>query len=103
MFTNIHITTQELTKEAAHLTPQEFQDSLSSQLLEKNNFLVEVKKSTIPLAGKGLFIHGSVVHPGTVIALFPGKVHLPQYLTNEYVDSELLPDADFYLMGRYLY
>lgn len=101
MFNHIHETVEDLGKNDIVLTPAEYQQQLLSQLLTKNKFILEIQKSTVPLAGNGLFLRGTVVHPGTVVALFPGKVHLPQYLTNDYVDSELLPDQNFFLMGRY--
>ena len=42
-----------------------------------------------------------VVPPGTVLALFPGKVHLAEFSSNgDYLQQELLPDNDLYLMVR---
>jgi hypothetical protein len=100
MFENIHSVVKELGNDYQNLSPEQYQDDLLAQLIEKNRFILEVRKSTIPLAGNGLFARGSVLYPGSVIGIFPGKVHLPQYLTNEYVDAELLPDPNFFLMGR---
>jgi hypothetical protein len=103
MFENIHIVVKELGNDHPNqnLSPEEYQNELLAQLIERNRFILEVRKSTIPLAGNGLFARGSVLYPGSVIGIFPGKVHLPQYLTNEYVDAELLPDPNFFLMGRF--
>ena len=49
-----------------------------------------------------MFISGNVT-PGTILAIFPGKVHLPEYTTKKnYIDT-LLPDEHFFLMKRYEY
>lgn len=100
MFTHIHTTVHDLSKIHPLPTPDEYHKQLLSQLVEKYKFVVEINKSKIPSGGNGLFLRGSVVHPGTVVAIFPGKVHLAEFLTNEYVESELFPDPHFYLMGR---
>lgn len=100
MFENIHTVVEELGNDNPSMTQETYHQELLSRLIEKNRFVLESRKSTIPQAGLGLFTLGSVVYPGSVVGIFPGLVHLPQYLTNEYVDAELLPDPQFFLMGR---
>ncbi len=100
LFESIHTSVQELQDVVSQLEPEEYELELSSRLISRNRFVPEIRKSGIPLSGNGLFVKGSVVYPGTVVAIFPGKVHLAQYLTNEYVNSQLLPDQNLYLMGR---
>lgn len=55
-------------------------------------------------AGQGVFLRcapGVTVPPGTLLALFPGLVHLPEYTTKtNYVQENLLPDPHFMLMAR---
>jgi hypothetical protein len=102
IFENVHQAVEELGSDnPTNLNPESYHNELQSRLIEKNRFVLETRKSTIPLAGDGLFAKGSVLYPGSVVGIFPGKVHLPQYLTNEYVDAELLPDPHFFLMGRF--
>lgn len=92
----------------------------SSQLSNSNHsspsncdFSVEVKTSTLPNAGKGLFLSvekgfseetaevGSIIPIGTVVALFPGIVHTGfDFRKPSHLDS-LLPDPSFMLMSRY--
>lgn len=77
-----------------------YDDELANRLIQKNKFIVEVKKSKIPQAQLGVFNRGTHVPVGQVMCIFPGLVHLPQYLTNEYMDKFLLPDDHYYLMAR---
>ena len=98
LFTNIDECVTEL--EAEGVPPERYEEALADKLILKNQFTLEVKKSNIPAAKLGVFLRGTYVHAGAVVALFPGKVHLPQYLTNDYVDKNLLPDMDYFLMAR---
>ena len=68
---------------------------------ERIRFSLFVKPSTLDGAGDGVFINTSdTLIPGTVICLYPGLVHLKEYLkTPEYFRS-ILPDPDFLLMAR---
>lgn len=43
------------------------------------SFIPVIAPSTIELAGRGLFVDGTV-HPGTVVALYPGMSYLPSQL-----------------------
>ena len=95
LFENIDSTVNELDEQNPH-----YNDDLANGLIQKNNFVVEVKKSKIQQAQLGVFNRGTHVPPGQVMCLFPGLVHLPQYLTNEYMDRYLLPDDHYYLMAR---
>ena len=55
-------------------------------------------------AGNGVFIRmhqDGIIAPGTVLAFFPGLVHLPEYTTKKgYVTEKLLPDPHLMLMCR---
>jgi hypothetical protein len=95
LFENIDATVQDLDEDTPH-----YDDELANRLIQKNDFVVEVKKSKIPQAQLGVFNRGTHVPLGQVMCLFPGLVHLPQYLTNEYMDKFLLPDDHYYLMAR---
>lgn len=86
--------------ESEGISPELYEDELANKLIQRVGFTLDVKKSNIPQAKLGVFVRGTYIHPGNVVAIFPGKVHLPQYLTNEYVDNNLLPDPDYYLMAR---
>ena len=53
--------------------------------------------TTIP---QGVFVEAGEICPGTVVAFFPGMVHLHEFARREeYVDG-LLPDDHFHLMAR---
>jgi hypothetical protein len=56
--------------------------------------------SSISGAGSGVFLKGKVC-AGTVLALFPGEVHLAEYVTKKGYIDDLFPDDDFFLMRRY--
>ena len=72
----------------------------SSKLALDIGFSLEVKPSMISGAGDGVYCRGKIT-PGTIVCLFPGYVHLPEYVSNiDYLNS-LLPDDDFYLMSRH--
>merc|ERR1711871_1761275 len=68
------------------------------------DFSLQVKKSTIESAGCGLFVMNKgprrFISPGTVIAIFPGHVHLLEYCSKlEYLEK-LFPDSNFHLTRR---
>jgi hypothetical protein len=68
------------------------------QFKSKAEFHLEVKESSLPSAGNGLFaISHKPILPGTVVALYPGLVHIPQ--TKDYIQT-LLPDDNLMLMSR---
>ena len=76
----------------------------TNMLLDKVGFELICKPSNCPNdSGNGIFIHCSdskLIPAGTVIALFPGLVHLAEYTRKtEYVD-QLLPDPNFMLVLR---
>lgn len=96
LFENIDTTVQDLDEDLPR-----YDDELANRLIQKNDFVVEVKKSKIPQAQLGVFNRGTHVPRGQVMCICPGLVHLPQYLTNEYMDKYLLPDDHYYLMARY--
>ena len=47
-----------------------------------------------------MFIKGEVV-PGTVIALFPGIIHLAEFARGKDYMKSLMPDDNFNLLMRY--
>ena len=49
---------------------------------------------------QGVFIKGEVA-PGTVIALFPGTIHLAEFANGKDYLKSLMPDDNFNLMMRY--
>lgn len=59
-----------------------------------------MQDSTIPGAGKGLFVHGSDVVPGTVLGFFGGLLHLREHLFSAEYQAKLFPDPDFMLIIR---
>lgn len=72
-------------------------------LLEEMNFAVACKQSSITNSGEGVFIsapNSKGIYPGTVVCLYPGLVHLKEYLRDRSYFSSLLPDEDFMLMAR---
>jgi len=79
--------------------------SLSLTLTSKVGFRLECKPSKCSAdAGTGVFIRcppGASVAPGTLLAFFPGLVHLPEHTAKkDYLQDNLLPDPHFMLMGR---
>jgi len=98
IFQNIHKATLELNDNPP--ANEEYEEELAHRLIQLNGFVLDIKKSMIPNAGYGVFLKGTYVSAGTVMVLFPGLVHLAQYLTNDYVDSTLLPDPEYFLMAR---
>lgn len=77
----------------------------------KMSFVLEVKPSVIPGAGQGVFVKllsspvpnssaPAVLSAGTVVALYPGLVHLKEHLSDKSYVKTLLPDPDFMLQTR---
>ena len=65
------------------------------------NFSLEMRQSSIPGAGKGVFVRAKkTLVPGTVVALYPGLVHLAEYVRLDGYLDMLLPDPDFQLIVR---
>jgi len=77
---------------------KEVKDYEEKSLLD---FTLSVKPSSIPNAGDGLFIKNlgprQYISAGSVIAIFPGVVHLKEYTRNQKYVSALFPDPDFQL------
>lgn len=72
-----------------------------SLLLEEVGYCVETKPSLIAGAGDGAFLSTKTgIPPGTVVSLYPGLVHLKEFLRNDGYFSSILPDPDFMLMAR---
>ena len=70
-------------------------------LLKGVGYYVDTKPSLLPGAGDGAFLSTSTgVPPGTVVGLYPGLVHLKEFLRNDGYFSSILPDPDFMLMAR---
>ncbi|KAJ1427698.1 hypothetical protein B484DRAFT_419635, partial [Ochromonadaceae sp. CCMP2298] len=66
-------------------------------------FTLDIRHSNIPGAGEGLFLrteNARSLPPGTVLALYPGLVHLKEHLKKIEHFQSLLPDDDFLLMAR---
>lgn len=78
----------------------------TDKIRNKIGFDLEVKESNIPNAGYGVFIRTSIpntsILPGTVIAFYPGKVYLNEYVSTQKDIDKLLPDDHFMLMRRYM-
>ena len=77
----------------------------TNNLIELVGFSLETKKSECADdAGDGIYLRceeDSIIPPGTVLGIFPGLVHLPEFTNkNDYVMQNLLPDPDFLLMVR---
>lgn len=84
-----------------HITP--------TSTVRKMPFSLEIKPSTIPNAGDGVFVRltssnavdtNDYLRPGTVVALCPGLVHLKEHLNDRTYLKSLLPDPDFLLQTR---
>jgi hypothetical protein len=68
-------------------------------LVEQLGYAPYVAESSIPGAGRGVFLRGEAC-PGSVLLFFPGLVHLAEFTRKKgYLDA-LLPDKDFMLMKR---
>lgn len=72
-----------------------------SLLLDELNYALACKESSISNSGEGVYISApNGVYPGTVVCLYPGLVHLKEYLRDRDYLSSLLPDENFMLMAR---
>ncbi len=70
-------------------------------LLDEVQYYVTAQQSSLAEAGEGAFITATTsIPPGTVVALYPGLVHLKEYLREDDYLSSILPDPDFMLMAR---
>lgn len=73
----------------------------AAMLLEDMQYTVSCKPSLVQHGGDGVFVAATKgVFPGTVVCLYPGLVHLKEYLRDRSYFSALLPDDDFMLMAR---
>jgi hypothetical protein len=97
MFNHIDSSTNALE----NTSPEIYTEELNNLLMHKIGFTLDVKKSGIKNADYGVFINGTYISPGTVVAIFPGRVHLPEFLTDKYLDAHIFPDDHYYVMGRY--
>jgi hypothetical protein len=76
----------------------------ATALVRQVGYDVIVRRSEIPhpQAGEGLFLRsdGRTVLPGTVLALFPGLVHLAEYTRQKNYFHSLMPDKDLMMLAR---
>lgn len=73
-------------------------------IFEKVGFILSCKQSKILNSGDGVFVKTKQeLTPGTVIAFYPGLVHLPEFTIQPSYLNTLLPDDDLFLMSRYDY
>ena len=70
-----------------------------STMFDAVGFKLEVRDSTIPGAGLGVFLKGQAC-PGTVISFHPGTVHLAEYASRPEYMKDLLPDDEFMMIVR---
>lgn len=69
-------------------------------------FELERRQSSIPGAGQGVYLRippnlPQLLPAGTVLSLFPGQVHLPEYTRKrDYVKTVLLPDPEMMCVVR---
>lgn len=90
---------------SAPLRRLQSQEEIQSEKTKKHSpypFQLSVKPSSIPGAGNGVFLNTEkpFICTGTVVALYPGLVHLKESLMDrEYIKS-ILPDPNFMLMSR---
>jgi hypothetical protein len=70
-------------------------------LLDDVKFTLERKPSSIEGAGEGAFIQTKTsVPPGTLVALYPGLVHIKHDLKDPTYFNALMPDPNLMLMVR---
>mmetsp|Transcript_16094 Transcript_16094/g.15452 ORF Transcript_16094/g.15452 Transcript_16094/m.15452 type:complete len:347 (-) Transcript_16094:52-1092(-) len=69
------------------------------KLLDTVGFELECRESSIPNSGEGMYIRGEVC-TGTVIAFFPGMVHISEYTKDPAYVQALLPDPDHMMIVR---
>lgn len=64
-------------------------------------FSIATGESSIPGAGQGVFIESNQdIVPGTVVALYPGRVYQKFELLDDNLVQSLMPDDNFMLMLR---
>lgn len=81
--------------ESTYVQPSEQTHGMPFQLL--------LRRSGIPNAGEGVFIRAQgdyTICPGTLVALYPGLVHLKEHVADEAHFDSLLPDPGHMLMSR---
>ena len=80
-----------------HREPRE--SAASKHLRQEVGFTLRLRDSTIPTAGLGVFLEGQA-RIGSVVAIFPGSVYLPEHLKTQEHVAGLFPDPDFFLTQR---
>ena len=72
-----------------------------SKLIDRLGFELECRQSSISdAAGQGVFVKKGKIFPGTVIAFFPGYVHLAEHTSDKVFMETLLPDEHFQMVVR---
>eukprot|EP00586_Coscinodiscus_wailesii_P011628 CAMPEP_0172512194 /NCGR_PEP_ID=MMETSP1066-20121228/242359_1 /TAXON_ID=671091 /ORGANISM="Coscinodiscus wailesii, Strain CCMP2513" /LENGTH=430 /DNA_ID=CAMNT_0013291885 /DNA_START=168 /DNA_END=1460 /DNA_ORIENTATION=- len=74
--------------------------SKAALLKEEFGYSTLALRSTIPNAGKGLFVNGGAM-AGSILAFFPGEVWPREHLINRSVNSHFANDDNFQLSIRY--
>lgn len=81
--------------------------SKESSIAHHLGFELERRESSIPAAGQGVFLSIPPSAParslpaGSVIALFPGQVHLAEFTQQkDHIKNHLLPDPDMHCLVR---
>lgn len=90
----------EIVQEIGNVPHENYSKELTTKLIEKNGFALKLQQSTIPNAGRGVFLTGGSVCPGTVLCYYPGVVHCAEFFKDRNYLSALLPDPHMYLMVR---
>ena len=97
----------EADKLRASATPRNSNnDTHSVPVSTRTNFSLAVKPSPFSNAGDGVFLNRTTSHaqkqviPGTVVCLYPGLVHLKEYLKEMSYFRSILPDPNYMLMAR---
>jgi hypothetical protein len=93
---------RELFKHIDYLAKQSEPSSTNQENSNSSiGYSIHVDESRITNAGKGVFLRArSSIPPGTVLALYPGIVHISSNFRNVYYEKQLLPDPDLMLMSR---
>ena len=84
----------------SHSPDRSYNSALVDSIASEVGYAPYLAPSSISSAGKGVYLKGSV-SAGTVLALFPGEVHLAEYVTKKGYIDDLFPDENFFLMRRY--
>jgi hypothetical protein len=107
MFEKLETDDSNSSRSSKKPTQQQAPSSSSPSPLRSPAFSLSCQRSTLPGAGDGLFLQlGADAHPeesiapGTVVCLYPGLVHLKEYLKDGAYLRSLLPDDDFMLTAR---